>query len=314
MEPDRPVLVDFGGTGVPVTGAVRKHPLVAFFVLAFALTWANWVPQVLVSRGVLSGSVPPSIGLLAGYGPALAAIIVTSITAGRLGLRRLFGRILRWRVGLRWYAIAALTPVAITVAAIGLNVLAGGAPPDFAQTQFRLLPPGAPLWQEVALLLLFFTLGFDGIGEELGWRAFAQPRLQASRSALQAALILGVLWAAWHIPFALMPGGLFSKTPWPLFVVSVLSLSVIHAWLFNGTQGSALIPLLFHAVGNTPSNALSILPPSTGDLRTVWIAIGLQAAFAGLIVLVGGPATLARRQLTGLAIEPPADISPGSDA
>jgi len=290
-----------------VTGAVTRHPLVAFFVLAFVLTWANWIPQVLAARGLYSLSVPGFIGILAGYGPALAAIIVTSIAAGRPGLRRLFGRMLRWRVGLGWYAIAIITPVAITATAIGLNVLTGGSAPDFTQTQFRLMPASAPLWQEVALLLLIFVVGFDGIGEELGWRAFALPRLQADRSALRAAVILGLLWAAWHIPFALMPGGLFSKTPWPLFVVSVLSLSVIHAWLFNSTQGSALIPLLFHAVGNTTSNALPILPAATGDLRTVSIAVGVQAIFACLIVAVTGPAFLSRHPLAGLAIEPPRD-------
>ena len=90
---------------------------------------------------------------------------------------KLFGRLVRWRVGLRWYLVALALPVAVTLLAIFLNSLTGGTPPDYSSVGFPFGPPDTPLWMKIILLLLIFLLGFDGLGEELGWRGFALPRL-----------------------------------------------------------------------------------------------------------------------------------------
>jgi hypothetical protein len=126
-----------GAAMAALTRMVKRYPLAAFFTLAFCLTWANWFPQALASRGLLSISVPDFLTVISGYGPALAAIIVTALTTGKLGFRRLFGRLARWRVGLHWYAIVLLTPICITLTAVGLHLLTGGTAPNFTQPQLQ---------------------------------------------------------------------------------------------------------------------------------------------------------------------------------
>src|SRR5512134_3117731 len=111
---------------------IKKYALVIFFLLAYLFTWSNWLPQALTSRGIASIQVPGFLSLLAGYGPALAAMIVASLAYGRQGLREVFGRLLRWRVGFQWYLIALFLPVLITVLALSINNLTGGIPPDFS--------------------------------------------------------------------------------------------------------------------------------------------------------------------------------------
>src|SRR3712207_3354740 len=108
---------------------VKQHAIVIFFGLAFAFTWANWVTRALASRHLVTVSIPEFVTIVAGYGPALAAIIVTAVVHSRPGLRQLFGRLVRWRVGVRWYAFALLAPPAIALVAIGVHLLTGGTSP-----------------------------------------------------------------------------------------------------------------------------------------------------------------------------------------
>ena len=106
---------------------LKKYALVAFFFLAYLFTWSNWLPQALTSRGITSIQVPGFLTILSGYGPALAAIIVVSLAYGRQGLRELFGRLLRWRVGIQWYLIALFMPAFVILLAISINKWTGAA-------------------------------------------------------------------------------------------------------------------------------------------------------------------------------------------
>src|SRR5512134_3325300 len=99
---------------------IKKYALVIFFLLAYLFTWSNWLPQALTSRGIASIQVPGFLTLLSGYGPALAAIIVASLAYGWQGLRELFGRLLRWRVGVQWYLIALVMPAFVILLAIAI--------------------------------------------------------------------------------------------------------------------------------------------------------------------------------------------------
>jgi len=263
----------------------RKYALVIFFVLAYLFTWSNWLPQALASRGMASIQVPGFLTLIAGYGPALAAIIVVSFAYGWQGLRELFGRLLRWRVGIQWYLIVLLLPVLITLLAIALNNLMGGTTPDFSTAGFPFGPVNSPLWQKILILFLVFTLGFDGLGEEIGWRGFALPKLLERYSPLISSLILGALWAVWHIPYALTEGTFLSQVPLHWFFINLLAVSVIYTWIFIHANGSLLLPLLFHAAGNTVSNLLPILPPAAQDLRIYSFTIAMNCALAiGLLL------------------------------
>jgi membrane protease YdiL (CAAX protease family) len=266
-----------------------------FFLLAYLFTWANWLPQALTSRGLTSIQIPGFLAILAGYAPALAAIIVTAMLSGRQGLRELFRRLVRWRVGIQWYGVALLLPVSITLIALGIHRLTGGIGPDFTQAAFPFGPPETPVWQKITLLFLIFILGFDGLGEELGWRGFALPHLQEGRSALAASLILGLLWAGWHLPYALTEGSFLSELPLPIFFLDLLAVSTLYTWLFNHTQGSILLAILFHAAGNVSSNLLPILPPVAADLRIFYFTVGIHWSVALMLIYVAGPALNSRR-------------------
>jgi len=265
---------------------IKNYALVIFFVLAYLFTWSNWLPQALNSRGVTSIQVPGFLTLLAGYGPALAAIIVAILAYGWQGLRELFGRLFRWRVGIQWYLIALFLPVLITLLAIALNNLTGGVTPDFSAAGFPFGPAETPLWQKILILLLVFTLGFDGLGEELGWRGFALPKLLERYSPLISSLILGALWAVWHFPYALSEGSFLSDVPLHWFFINLLAVSIIYTWIFINTNGSLLLALLFHAAGNVTSNLLPTLPPAAADLLPYYFTIAINCAIAlGILFL-----------------------------
>jgi uncharacterized protein len=116
------------------TRTIRGHPLLAFFILAFGLTWPYEIVDVLGSRGVLpirielSGPELPFI-LLAGYGPTFAALIVAAMVQGRAGMRSLLSRIVRWRVGVQWYVVAIFLPTLLFLGADLLYVVFGGTLP-----------------------------------------------------------------------------------------------------------------------------------------------------------------------------------------
>jgi len=287
---------------------IRKYALVSFFFLAYLFTWSNWLPQALASRGITSIEVPGFLTLISGYGPALAAIIVASLAYGRLGLRELFGRLLRWRVGIQWYLVALFMPALVILLAISINKWTGGAPPDFSAAGFPFGPAETPLWQKLVILFLIFTLGFDGLGEEIGWRGFALPKLLESRSAFLSSLILGALWALWHFPYALTLGTFLSEVPLHWFFINLLALSVIYTWIFNNTNGSLLPVLLFHAAGNTTSNLLPVLPPAAADLRIYYFTIAINCVIAIVVYFVSDQSLQLRKNLSGN--QSPADKIP----
>lgn len=276
---------------------VKKYALVFFFLLAYLFTWSNWLPQAVNSRGIASIQIPGFLTILSGYGPALAAIIVASLTYGRQGLRDLFGRLLRWRAGIQWYLIALFMPAFVTLFAITLNTWTGGTAPDFSVAGFPFGPAETPFLQKLVILFLVFTLGFDGLGEEIGWRGFALPKLLEGRSALISSLILGALWAVWHFPYALTKGTFLSEVPLYWFFINLLALSIIYTWIFNNTNGSLLLALLFHAAGNTTSNLLPILPPATPDLRIYYFTIAINCIIAMVVLFLSNGNLQSRKQI-----------------
>src|ERR671911_242121 len=154
---------------------VKRHPLITFFVLAYALSW--W-PAILYALDLLPQPI-------VGFGPSLAALVVLALTSGKSGIVGLLRRLVRWRVAPVWYAVALLLPVAISLSATVLNVLLGAEAPSSVE-----LGGWTSLFSTFFVLLLIPGLG--GTWEEPGWRGYALPRLQVGRSALIASLILWV--------------------------------------------------------------------------------------------------------------------------
>jgi membrane protease YdiL (CAAX protease family) len=222
---------------------IIKNSLVVYFILAYAITWAFMLPLAASAQGWIDTEVPYALHYLAPFGPMLSAIIVSGVTAGGAGVRELLDGLLKWRVPLRYYAFAVLGPIGIFTFSVLLSRLASGAWPDLSLLgEADYLPylgiPGM-------LLLWFLTYG---LGEEVGWRGFALPRLQRTRPAANAALLLGVLWACWHLPAFLYRDTYTEMGPlgFPMFAVSVVFASVVFTWLYNSTDGSLLLVILFH--------------------------------------------------------------------
>jgi hypothetical protein len=261
------------GDSAPRPNWFARHDLALFFVLAFVLSWLAW-PAVLSN---------PDSSPLVPFGPALAAITVTALAGGAKQVLYLLRQLGRWRVHPGWYAIAVGLPFALTGLAVILAVVAGAPAPD-AETYEG--------WYQLPVSLLI-TLLIVGCFEELGWRGFALPRLQRSRTALTSALLIGVLWAIWHLP-ELVSDPTDQRPPLPFFVW-VIALSVILAWLYNSTSGSVLIVALSHSAANTAGAFL--LPGFDGDryLLVMWLMAAAYAAAAVSIVLLAGADQLTTR-------------------
>jgi uncharacterized protein len=253
--------------------AVKRHPLVVFFVLAYALSW--W-PSVLYAVDL---SPQPIVG----FGPFLAAIVVLAATRGKSGVVTLLRRMVRWRVSPAWYAVALLLPVVITVAATVLNVLLGAQAPSSAE-----LGGWTNLFPTFFLLLLIPGIG--GAWEEPGWRGYALPRLQAEHSALSASLTLGVLWAFWHLPLMVVGAVHWSD------IVLVIAVAIVFTWVFNSASGSVLIVMLMHAMNNTISGSFfSPMFSGADSVRQSWLLAAVWCVVAIVVVIVAGPAHLSRK-------------------
>jgi uncharacterized protein len=248
-----------------VVALIKRYPLTAFFVLAYALSW--WVyPLIQVSA---------IVGFMGLFGPALAAVIVVAAAEGKTALKDLLSRIVRWRVGVRWYVIALGLPAVLALLTAGMHLLLG-APTPVALGQLSILEP-----------ILFFLV----VGEEIGWRGYALPRLLATRSMLSASLILGVLWGAWHLPTFFIPGLPQHSIPFSAFMLLTIAYSVLFTWIYLRTAGSVLIATLFHgSINFCQGFFLGGIDPS----REYWL-LALVWWVAALVVLVGTGTTFVRR-------------------
>jgi len=242
----------------------NSRGLVAYFILAYGIAWAIEIPLALAKQGMIQPILPSWFHYLVAYGPALSALIVTWATQGKQGLKENWGRITRWQVGGIWW-LAALSPLIVgLVVALLMNFLTDNqiALSDLGAVNF--LPP---LGTD-ALLLWILTFG---IGEEIGWRGYALPRLQKNHNALYATMILAFFWALWHLPqfFYLFDASIAIGWAFGLFTGTI-----VFTWLLNSTEGSLLIVAVFHGCFNyiTASNA--------GD--------GLLAAIVSSVVMVWG--------------------------
>ena len=273
-------------------GAAGRFPL-TFVLAAFGFSWACWLPLVLAARGLLPLPVPTlAVVLVGSFGPTLAAVAVTAREAGRAGVRALAGRLLRWRVAPGWYAVALGLPFLLSLLAMGLHVALGGAPPSVAGL-VALLP--------LLPVQFLFALPFGPLGEEVGWRGYALPALQARYGALAASALLGVVWACWHLPLFFVPGLPHSRTPFLLVLLGTLPLTVVFTWVVNSTRGSLLLAILLHAASNLSGDIWAAVPDVAGAAEPplAYIAgLGLPVgwALAAAVVLLTDPRTLARRR------------------
>lgn len=214
----------------------RMRDLIIFILVTFTIAWGVvglyiFIPEQMSSLfGVLTGSHP--LFYLAVYAPAIAACGIILYRENRIGLWKFLSRLLLWRTSPAWYALILLGIPLIYYAAAMLQGQSFSDPFPFASV--------------FAYLMAAFLMAIKGPVEEIGWRGVALPLLQRSFTPIWASLILGLIWGVWHLPAFLLSGTPQSAwSLWP-FMAGTVALSVIVTPLFNRSQGSILLPALFH--------------------------------------------------------------------
>ncbi|HEY6286089.1 MAG TPA: CPBP family intramembrane glutamic endopeptidase [Ktedonobacteraceae bacterium] len=281
---------------------VIRHPLIAFFVIAFAGEWIVFLPLVLSQNGQgllpyslpALGPIPPAywFTVLASIaGPTLASFTVTTLTAGTAGVRQLLRRYMLWRVGLCWYLLVLLGLPLIQLACA--SIFLGIAP-------LKAFIQEWPLYFTTFLPNILIITFAVQIWEEGGWSGYAVPNLQNRFGALRAALILGPLWGLFHLPVFLVPGQIFDQRVGLITIIVQLVLTmivgvllrIIMNWVFNNTKGSILIAILFHSsldASNGGSAYITHLLPASqlGIYGLVTFLVPLVAAVLLLIFTKG---------------------------
>lgn len=275
------------------TDVLDAHPVAAFFVIAYAFSWVAWLPLVLGVHGLLQ----PLSYVAGGFGPALAGGVVTWLDGE--SVRGWARQIVRWRVAPRWYLAAFALPLVViglaSVAMVGLGT----------DVDLSLLPGRLSL--VIGSFVIVALVG--GGNEEPGWRGYALPRLQEQYAPVPATLILGVVWAFWHLPQLLVdPTAVYSfawlveQTPGlVLRVVNIVGFAVLLTWLYNGT-GSVLLVILLHAGINTANSTLVPAPVEaiTGEsFTTVLIAVDIGVWLVAILLVVVTRGRLAHESDTG---------------
>lgn len=267
------------------TSFLKRHALVTGIILMFLLTW----PIDLSNSGLMPFKVPFILYLFLGWGFIVAAVLMTWLTLGGRAVAQLLRRYFQWRVRWTWYLALLIMP-AIAVLGVFLNAALSGVPADFSKVAADQLRPSG--FSRLAFALPFFVLDLISNGEEIGWRGYVLPRLQAKYSALGAALLTGVIWGLWHLP------KLVTHWDWSyfaLFMLDTIAKAVFLAWMYNGTGGSLLLVAMAHSAWNT--TGIFIPTASTVSVENLG-ALAMQVLIEILLVVVtvvsAGPADLPR--------------------
>jgi membrane protease YdiL (CAAX protease family) len=253
--------------------ADTRNQLITFFLLTYVVTWVSWLGAWAISDGGFAQSglwmLPFYIGVFA---PGFVAVWLTFRGEGSAGVRALLSRLVQWEARLRWYVFALTYMAAIKLAAALIHRLATAEWPRFGNE---------PLY-----LMLAATLGsmvvFGQSGEEVGWRGYGLPRLAGRMGLARASIVVGIIWATWHLPLFFIPGTGTTGQSFPIYMLSVTAISVAIAWLYQHTNGSLFLTMLMHsAINNTKDIVPSLGPAPTSPFAISasligWLTAGLM--------------------------------------
>jgi len=250
--------------------------LLAFFLLTFALTWAAWFAAAALvapgNTGLFAAGGP--VFLFGVFAPGLVALALTARGEGGRGVQSLLARIGQWRVDARWYLFAIGYFAAIKLSAALIQRVATGSWPRFGDTPWALMLGG----------ILIST--WVQAGEELGWRGYALPRLAAHLGLAGASILLGGLWALWHVPLFFLPDTGSTGQSFPIYLLQVTALSVAMAWLYWKASGSLLLVMLMHASVNNTTGIVpaavpgAMTPLGFGGSLVAWLTVLLSWVIA----------------------------------
>jgi CAAX protease family protein len=262
-------------------------PLVGFFALAFALSWAWWVPLALSGEEVRRGDGWPT-HVPALIGPALAALVMLAVVEGRAGVRAWLAAMVRWPRSRRWQA-ATVAPLAFLAVGVVVVAATGRLPSAKSFVSFSGAAATVPALALAGVVNVF--------GEEAGWRGYALPRLEGRFGALRGTLVLSAAWALWHTPmfFLLASYRNFSPLAIPGFFIGLTAGALVLTSIYNHTGGSILACAVWHGAYNLAA-ATAAADGSIAAIATaavIFWAVGLgQRERAGQPALGRPPATL----------------------
>jgi membrane protease YdiL (CAAX protease family) len=276
---------------------INRHPVLTYFVLTFVISWGG---VLLVMGGPGRFPAPPEeitrlfpVGYLVTVaGPSLASILLTGIINGRAGFRQLFSQMFKWRVGVRWYAVALLAaPITVIGTLLALSLLSPEFMPGFLTKSGEATPPG-PLSMSLGVVIALSL--FNGFVEELGWTGFAIPRMYRHYGVFVAGLSVGFLWGAWHFMSNLwMSDTTTLEMPIALYMAVLLftflpPFRVLMTWVYDRTE-SLLVAILMHAsldafwLSSTPpgiaTNSLVIWYLAWGAV--LWVVAAIAMTYSG---------------------------------
>jgi uncharacterized protein len=283
-----------------IKALIKRHPLLSYFALTFAITWGLFVLAVGGPGGIPATkeefTTMPLLAILAALlGPSVSGILLTGLVYGREGFRNLFTRMRRWRVGARWYAVALLTaPLVSTAVLIPLSLISPVFLPGIFASEAK-----------VSFVLMGIVVGLIvGIFEELGWTGFAVPTLLKLRyGVLSTGLIVGVLWGAWHLLFndiwasvatsgGLSPALFAVGVGLVLLVGQLPAYRVLMVWVYERSGGSLLLAILMHASYSASTFILGpVAGPGAMSGASLLAAVLASAAATWVIVAVLAVAT-----------------------
>jgi membrane protease YdiL (CAAX protease family) len=223
---------------------VKNHPAISMYVMASILGVGMLSP-------IIAGVVPTDsiVLLIAAYSASLTGVILTIMVSGKAGLREMFGRLRIWRVGIGWWAFALVAILPMYLGGMVLGNLFIGSSLSLSHVP--------PLYMFIPFFIMKFLID-AGFGEELGWRGFLLPRMQARHNALVSSIIVGIVWGVWHLPFFVIDldfppyyelGQAYGVIPSLIgyIIFFMIPWSILYTWVYNNTKGSLLLVFVFHS-------------------------------------------------------------------
>ncbi len=261
---------------------IKSHPVLTYFLLTFLISWGGVLilgsPYGMPTSVAQFQRVWPIVFIPYFLGPTIAGLLMTGLVSGRVGFRTLRDRLLKWRVGIRWYAVTLLTaPALVALAAFLLSL----GSQDF-------LPTVITTEDKLGLVIRGIMVGliFGGFLEELGWTGFAVPMHRRTHTLVATGLIIGLLHGLWHVlPTFWATGDASGRISLPDFIPPLFfyagvlpAYRILMVWAYDHT-GSLLLAMLMHA-SLTASAPWILLPAITGTRLVIYYLVLIAAVWA----------------------------------
>lgn len=263
---------------------IRQYPITSFLIINYTVSWTFLYPAYQLILADPNGNLPPVawFGMIGGYGPVIAAILITRITEGKLALKQLLKSLLIWKVSYWCYAFVIFVPILIYLFSTAISFLLG-----YPVKSFDLVNGISSI--PISFLI---ALPFGPMGEELGWRGYLLPKMMTKYSALKSSILVGLAWGLWHLasftfPGAALPGFMgMSLLSIGVYFCYTIAESLVFTFIYLRTKASVFIAILLHAFFNASSNIQSSFFEGITDKSHNVLIYCLTIAFTAIIGLI----------------------------